>query len=81
MAVGGSRLIVGPEGHAISMMSITLSSDARVISDDLAAHFARVFKDNMENPLLMLSAAPQPVSSERGNLDDPEAVRAVLFAR
>ena len=80
MAVGGSRVVVNSDGEPQTMMSVTLSSDARAVSDDTAAHFAKVFKDNMEDPMLMLSAMPQ-TKRETDIVEDEEKLHAALFAK
>ncbi|XP_078482381.1 pyruvate dehydrogenase protein X component, mitochondrial-like [Ciona intestinalis] len=67
MAVGGTR--VRPASSAVdldddvisdvtesatdSVMTVTMSSDARVVDDELASKFLSTFKQNMENPLYM----------------------------
>lgn len=78
MAVGGSRLTLNSEGNSEVLMSVTLSSDARAISDDTSARFAEIFKMNMENPVLMLSAAP--VTEKIDNMSE-ESIKASLFAK
>ena len=67
MAVGGTRAVpshdvidldsdVGddaakPKRLAESVMTVTLSSDARVVDDVMASKFLEQFKRNIENPI------------------------------
>uniref|UniRef100_H2ZN34 Dihydrolipoamide acetyltransferase component of pyruvate dehydrogenase complex n=1 Tax=Ciona savignyi TaxID=51511 RepID=H2ZN34_CIOSA len=41
------------DGSPDSVMTVTMSSDARVVDDELASKFLHVFKRNLENPLYM----------------------------
>ncbi|XP_042330931.1 pyruvate dehydrogenase protein X component, mitochondrial [Sceloporus undulatus] len=58
LAVGGARpelaLVVDEEGneklHQQQLMTITLSSDGRVVDDELASRFLERLKANLENP-------------------------------
>ena len=54
MAIGTSRLVPDADGNPITKMTVTLSSDARVVDDDLAARFLEVFKEVIENPTLLM---------------------------
>nr|XP_002119257.1 pyruvate dehydrogenase protein X component-like [Ciona intestinalis] len=67
MAVGGTRVrpasspvdldddVISDvtESATDSVMTVTMSSDARVVDDELASKFLSTFKQNMENPLYM----------------------------
>ena len=67
MAVGGTRLVpssvkvdmdsdndVMEIAHDVdSVMTVTLSSDARVVDDVIATKFLNKFRRNVENPLLI----------------------------
>nr|XP_033784084.1 pyruvate dehydrogenase protein X component, mitochondrial [Geotrypetes seraphini] len=61
LAVGQSRselrLVDGSEGPELQryqLMQVTLSSDGRVVDDELASKFLENFKANLENPALAL---------------------------
>ena len=69
LAVGTSRVNPDSDGNPRTMMTVTLSSDARVVDDSLAAQFLAVFKDTIENPMLMLG---QPKLSSQSELTDME---------
>ena len=79
MAVGTSRLVptddegAGPETH----MTVTLSSDARVVDDTLAARFLQVFRETMENPMLMMSQ-PGPKAAFKA-LEDDDVIHVGLL--
>ena len=63
LAVGGSRLTLdAAEGTPITLMSVTLSADRRVVDEFLAARFLDAFKQAMEEPMSMLT---QPPSSQQ----------------
>ena len=61
LAVGGSQLVLTErDGQPVSEthMTVTLSSDGRMVDEFVATRFLEAFKDTMENPMLMLSQAP-----------------------
>ena len=64
LAVGGSRLELDTDGNVQTLMSVTLSSDARAVEDVVAMEFLKCFKDVMENPSLML-AHHRPTNIEK----------------
>ena len=78
LAVGTSRIGPDCDGHPQTMMTVTLSSDARVVDDSLAAQFLAVFKDTMENPMLMLG---QPKLSSKSEDLDIEEKLETLFVK
>lgn len=76
MAVGTSRVAPDAEGHPQTVMTVTLSSDARVVDDSLAAHFLSVFKETLENPSLIVG---QPKSSSQAlDLDDEDLIEKLF---
>jgi len=61
MAVGGSRVVLDSETEMPkTLMSVTLSSDARVVDDYIVARFLEAFQEVMENPMMMLSQSKTP---------------------
>lgn len=57
MAIGGSRVVPTKQGEKLgsrNIMTVTLSSDARIVDVNEAENFLTQFKNNMENPLLMI---------------------------
>ncbi|XP_064634734.1 pyruvate dehydrogenase protein X component, mitochondrial-like [Lineus longissimus] len=54
MAIGTSTLELDTNGKPKTMMTVTLSSDARIVDDLLAAEYLEEFRDLMENPFKML---------------------------
>jgi len=54
LAVGGTRPVVALDHSIQSMCSFTLSSDARVVDDEMAIRYMNAFKKFMENPATML---------------------------
>lgn len=58
LAVGTSRQVLDLEGQPQTEMTVTLSADARIVDDVLAARFLDVFRDIVENPTLMLGQGP-----------------------
>ena len=55
MAVGSSRVVVGDGGKPESLMSVTLSYDARAIDLTEASQFLESFKSLMESPQILAS--------------------------
>lgn len=55
LAVGGARTVLDAECQPQTLLSVTTSSDARMVDDALAAQFLQCFQEVMENPGLMLS--------------------------
>ena len=67
MAVGGTRLassspsvdldadddVADAQRDVQSVMTVTLSSDARIVDDVAASKFLEKFKRNVENPLML----------------------------
>ncbi|XP_071954856.1 pyruvate dehydrogenase protein X component, mitochondrial-like [Antedon mediterranea] len=51
LAVGTSKLRLSSLNQAQTVMTLTLSSDARVVDDALAAVFLQSLKSNLENPM------------------------------
>ncbi|XP_071496773.1 pyruvate dehydrogenase protein X component-like [Diadema antillarum] len=51
MAIGTSKLAVGKDRKPFTYMTVTMSSDARVVDGALAARFLKVFKQNIESPI------------------------------
>ena len=76
LAVGGSRLVLSEDGEAQTLMTVQMSSDARVVDDLTASRFLSVFKETMECPMLMISQGPAPDLSNLPELDLDK-----LFAR
>ena len=71
LAAGTSRIGPDSDGHPQTMMTVTLSSDVRVVDDLLAAQFLAVFKDTMENPMFEMLGQPRLRSkSEDMNVED-----------
>ncbi|CAH1786725.1 unnamed protein product [Owenia fusiformis] len=58
MAVGSSRLVLGTDNTPEPVLTVTLSSDARVVDQLLASQFLEAFKAILENPMLMLTSLP-----------------------
>lgn len=48
-------MVLDAECRPQTMLSVTLSSDARVVDDMTSAKFIHCFQEVMENPELMLS--------------------------
>lgn len=63
LAVGSSRLVLNSDAQPETHMTVTLSADARIVDDFLAARFLEAFREVMEEPMLMLSQSV-PVSLE-----------------
>lgn len=59
LAIGTSRIALGPEAQPQTMMNVTLSADARIVDDFLAAKFLDTFREVLEDPMLMLSQGVQ----------------------
>ncbi|XP_033123872.1 pyruvate dehydrogenase protein X component, mitochondrial-like [Anneissia japonica] len=51
LAVGTSKVQLTDTNQARTVMTLTLSSDARVVDDALAAAFLQSLKSNLENPM------------------------------
>ncbi|XP_063960986.1 pyruvate dehydrogenase protein X component-like [Lytechinus pictus] len=51
MAIGTSKLAIGKDRKAFTYMTVTMSSDARVVDGALAARFLEKFKQNIESPV------------------------------
>ena len=62
LAVGTSRVELDSELTTHTLMSVTLSADARVVSESAKARFLEAFRDVMENPMLMITQ-PTPAMS------------------
>ena len=54
LAVGASRLELNSNGTPVTLMNVTMSSDARVVDDYTAAKFLETLKQVIESPLLTL---------------------------
>eukprot|EP00057_Strongylocentrotus_purpuratus_P030744 XP_782594.3 PREDICTED: pyruvate dehydrogenase protein X component [Strongylocentrotus purpuratus] len=51
MAIGGSQLAIGKDRKPLTYMTVTMSSDARVVDGALASRFLKTFKQNIESPI------------------------------
>ncbi|XP_041472397.1 pyruvate dehydrogenase protein X component-like [Lytechinus variegatus] len=51
MAIGTSKLAIGKDRKPFTYMTVTMSSDARVVDGALAARFLEKFKQNIESPI------------------------------
>ncbi len=60
LAVGTSRVAPDAQGRPVTRMTVTLSSDARIVDASLAAQFLAVFKETLENPWQLI---PQTLSN------------------
>ena len=78
LAIGTSRVMPDEDGEPQTMMTVTMSSDARVVDDALAGEFLEAFRDVMENPLLLLAAPTQSMGIR--DLDNDDTL-AKLFAK
>lgn len=56
MAVGGSRQVFTANRTVDTIMTVTVSFDARLISDSDAGDFLKAFRGFLENPDTMLGA-------------------------
>lgn len=59
LAVGRSRVELTPAAEGLCkqhLMTVTLSSDGRLVDDELASRFLEKFRHNMENPQRMALA-------------------------
>lgn len=66
MAVGASRLEPSPSGgRPITVMTVTISSDSRVVDDFAAAKFLETFKQVIESPALTLVTKAETSSPAR----------------
>ena len=65
LAVGGSRLVLGADGAPQTLMTVTLSADARIVDDVMASEFLEAFRQTIENPMSMLTQQQQ----QRGVVD------------
>ncbi|XP_074660616.1 pyruvate dehydrogenase protein X component, mitochondrial-like [Tubulanus polymorphus] len=65
LAIGASRFRLDSDSERHTTMSVTLSSDVRVVDDATAARFLAAFRTALEDPLLMLVER-----IPRGNSDD-----------
>lgn len=54
MAVGGSRQVFTAERTVDKIITVTVSFDARLISDSDAGEFLEAFRSYFENPDIML---------------------------
>ncbi len=78
LAIGTSRVVADEDGEPQTMMTVTMSSDARVVDDALASQFLEAFRDVMENPMLMLGVPTQSLGIR--DLDNDDTL-AKLFAK
>ncbi|XP_075234196.1 uncharacterized protein LOC142332015 [Lycorma delicatula] len=65
LAVGGGQLTIKPDGSKATMMSATLSYDARAMMEDEVALFMEILEGYLENPAsLLLTGATIKVKSK-----------------
>lgn len=62
MAIGSSKLSLNESGEPITIMTVTLSCDARAVDDATAARFLQEFQTVIENPFTMLSKLTRPAA-------------------
>ncbi|KAK6191561.1 hypothetical protein SNE40_003216 [Patella caerulea] len=63
MAVGTSRIIIGPDGSPTPEMTVTLSYDSRVVDEIDASEFLEMFASIIESPEMMVQKS---LSQARG---------------
>lgn len=55
MAVGGGRQVFTVERTVDTIMTVTVSFDARLIADSDAGEFLEAFRGFLENPTIMIA--------------------------
>ena len=63
LAIGTSRVELDADLQTQTLMAVTLSADARIVSESSKAKFLEAFRDVIENPMLMITQ-PTPLKRE-----------------
>ena len=77
LAIGGSRTVLDLDAKPYTRMTVQMSADGRIVDEFLASRFLQVFREVLEEPMLMLSQGPKVVADP----ENPMPSLASLFAK